>query len=59
MASMNIGGGGAVGALLSVVFPVAGVCEGRGDLGSSVDSVGCEGSDMIVEANDTGRGHNV
>lgn len=56
---MNIGGGGAVGALLSVVFPVAGVCEGRGDLGSSVDSVGCEGSDMIVEANDTGRGHNV
>jgi hypothetical protein len=40
MASMNIGGGGAVGALLSVGFPVAGAGEGRGDLGSSGGSVG-------------------
>jgi hypothetical protein len=43
---MNIGGGGTVGALLSVVFPVAGAGEGRGDLGSSV--VGWAGSDIVV-----------
>lgn len=33
---MNIGGGGIVVALLSVVSPVAGAGDGRGDLGSSV-----------------------
>lgn len=45
MASRNIGGGGAVGAL--VVFPVAGAAEARGDLGSVGGSVRGEGSDMI------------
>jgi hypothetical protein len=46
---MNIGGGGGVGVALSVVFPVAGAAEGRGDRGPAGGSGGGVGSDICVE----------